>query len=65
MAHKGKIRTRLSIDGKAVFAIRERFGKFANLKSVGKSAHRDRVARAWRKVRSSQDWRSDQDQKPK
>ncbi len=59
MVHRGKFRTRLSVDGRAMYAIRDRLGKFVNIESIKRSLRRDRVTKAKKRVRSGQGFRGD------
>ena len=52
-------RTRLKRQGRNLFAIRDKLGRFKNIESLGRSQRRDRATKAKTRVRSGQGYRGD------
>ncbi|HLB66059.1 MAG TPA: hypothetical protein VJJ78_00475 [Candidatus Saccharimonadales bacterium] len=57
---KGQFRTRLKRNGRNLFAIRDKLGRFVNIESVSKAQKADRRKKAKRTVKPGQGWRGDQ-----
>lgn len=56
---RGKFRTKLTVRGRKLFAIRGKNGRFTNIESISRSLRRDRATKAKKTVRSGFGFRGD------